>query len=1636
MKNVLPQAVRRLNKNRKYRKFWQRAVRVMGTVVVFCTTYALILPAITMEAKPACGFEAHEHTESCYIQQQVTEFTCKVDGQGVTVHAHSDLCFDADGALICPLPEVALHTHTESCVSAERVLTCQQEEAAAHSHGVECYSEPQLVCTQSGEEGHVHEVGCYAAREIVCGLSETEGHAHDDACYTEESKLTCGREEVVLHVHDEACYNADNSLVCTIPLASEHVHTENCLTVTDETVLSCQMPEHTHTDTCYPIEDSEVASEFACGSGEHSHVETCYDESGALICSIPEHTHTDICTVKELDQNADVETAAQWEQTLADVTLTGVWSDDLLAVAQSQLGYTESVRNVVQEDGSLRGYTRYGAKYDMPYGDWDAMFVMFCLEYAEITDQYMPYEMDSAAWIEILTEKGLYVEAGDYTPAAGDLVFVDTDQDEEADHVGILSEMDEDGKLQIISGDTANNDVAYETVDEGIIGYGKLPQNPLTQEQWNAANQVKALIAALPAEEDVADAFQSLNEQGDKEGYEALRQEVISRLDTICQQYDAFNELQKARVGSLERLDELKTLCGGKTWEQYPALTGDNAAVSGLTSNLEENPDGDDAVRNGETIEYSFTVDTTSYYTDISYGEALVKVELVLPFTAEQAAFDLSAMTWLENAELTAEVRAINGADTQCQVLTGYKRLTADGENAVVVPGSFTETVAVQALDLAHGEHVAVIISAAMKQGAWNGLCETHQIAEKLTVVTEARTVFAPLSAEAQQVNYEAYLETIGTLMESSEEIEPLWDRIVEAYVAGELNVEQYGELNQLLMELSGVDLNSIAEPSDGNGWRFMDFGDPNFSIDENTLSASARNSAVPMYTAMSAAAYSRAGLTSNSQIPSNGWGGGANGEKVYVSKTIEGTAQENVFDITLQIITQDQVTQIYEADMAVVIVMDISNTMTSIFSGETTVTRFNAAMDSAEAFLKKFAENNSSGLGKVGYVAFNTHAHKVFDMTECSDQDQAATLANKMRVECGNIMGEEDEYDVSHDRFTNMQAGLKMAEDMLAEAGNKHKYVIFLSDGFPTTYLKTGSSSQGYDPYVSSGTTTANGVFYDSVLGVYCKYGTSYSDTAAIKAREQAVAMKNDGINIFSIGVDVAGQTIKRYHDNSVPTAAGSDRFSTVERRQNATYYITYGYEIGTKHDDMVNGTGNSTGDFENWLKGTATSGIGSGYYYSSTDEEQLLDAYTKIFDTIKELNMNAESSHLDWVATDPMPDMDVHELKAMEFIGFWDLYGNLQGSSVTRSQTENYPNDNTATFDTATSTIKWDLKKSGYAEMGADDNKQYQMYLRYRVRLQNENNGFNEKQIYDTNDTTYLDYRIIEVVDNVTQVSGKKQVEFPIPKVFGYLAELNFKKVDPVGNPVSGAKFTLTHDTDSCGACRGDGVNSVDLPVYNATSGMDGMVTFTNIPSGHHYTMVETEAPNGYINANNKYSVEVSYNSVTVTALDSGGAPYTWTTTKWNEETQTSEEVTAMSFRKSGAAEGTEFTLTHDIKNCSKCTEELPVYTAKAEADGFVTFTEIASGHRYILSDGTSTLEVYYDTETLEIYNSMDTAVSDTAGLGWSFYLENDTYYELPNTGGTGTHNYTFGGLLILAAALMYGYNQRRKRERGASQ
>ena len=373
-KLLLREAAKHKLQNRR-RKRWQKTVSILACLVVFCTVYALILPALTAEADTYCGKEEHTHTEDCYKDKLICG---KEEGQGA--HQHTDDCYREVEALVCQTPESEGHQHTDACYTEEQVLTCTNT-----------------------KEGHVHSEfeGCYTTeKKLTCGMEEGEGaHHHTAECYEKKKELICGQEENDGHRHTAECYEKE---------------------------LICGKEEHTHTLACYSNPDADV-------------------------------------------ENGDV-----WQTTVSSVTLTGNWGADLAAIAQTQTGYTESTANyAVAEDGqTIHGYTRYGAWANDPYRDnWSAQFADFCLSYAGVPTSAVPQNSDCSAWN--------YTNPDGYTPKTGDLLLLDTDNNGNADHAGIVTTAD-DSTLTAIVGDTdkAVRNNTYNIGSENIKGYVSIPENP------------------------------------------------------------------------------------------------------------------------------------------------------------------------------------------------------------------------------------------------------------------------------------------------------------------------------------------------------------------------------------------------------------------------------------------------------------------------------------------------------------------------------------------------------------------------------------------------------------------------------------------------------------------------------------------------------------------------------------------------------------------------------------------------------------------------------------------------------------------------------------------------------------------------------------------------------------------------------------------------------------------------------------------------------------------------------------------------------------------------------------------------------------------------------------------------------
>ena len=173
------------------------------------------------------------------------------------------------------------------------------------------------------------------------------------------------------------------------------------------------------------------------------------------------------------------ESPSDWEPALKEVRMTGRYAEDLLAIARTQLGYTESADNfIVTEEGARQGYTRYGQWQGDAYEPWDAAFAAFCLYYAGVRD--VPADTKAEKWADELKRRGMYRDlTAENRPEEGDFLFT---RDGEVTRIGLVEKTDDTG-VTAIEGDVggAVARVTYGWDDARLAGFGD-PRTTLTDE--------------------------------------------------------------------------------------------------------------------------------------------------------------------------------------------------------------------------------------------------------------------------------------------------------------------------------------------------------------------------------------------------------------------------------------------------------------------------------------------------------------------------------------------------------------------------------------------------------------------------------------------------------------------------------------------------------------------------------------------------------------------------------------------------------------------------------------------------------------------------------------------------------------------------------------------------------------------------------------------------------------------------------------------------------------------------------------------------------------------------------------------------------------------------------------------------
>lgn len=399
MNDILKTYMERFRENRHTLRRYTAFVLALAMITTLFVNWQLHGVGISMTAQYQCGEEEHTHTADCYTKV----LTCGYEegelenaDEVAAAAATSQPTVEAEPAPLSLEPQIEFvpHEHTEDCYTEVQTLTCMEEE---HVHGDDCFDP---------EDG-----------SLICDKFE---HTHDESCYTTEYELTCGLEEGELV---EQVVEPTQSAELAAMAVAEPVALEPTV------------------DTVEPI--------------YHHHTDACYEE--VLTCPLPEHHHTVACLS---DTSADVETPEEWQAANAEAVMTGNWDEDLLSVAKTQLGYEQSEKNfeIDPADGvTLHYYSRYGQSYGNPYGEWDVMFLSYCLKYAGIPQSAIPQEASVLALRSSMSDMDWLLDGEDGSAAnVGDIVIynkyvtrtvaVDSSADGAADDLDDLFSMDAEGE--------------------------------------------------------------------------------------------------------------------------------------------------------------------------------------------------------------------------------------------------------------------------------------------------------------------------------------------------------------------------------------------------------------------------------------------------------------------------------------------------------------------------------------------------------------------------------------------------------------------------------------------------------------------------------------------------------------------------------------------------------------------------------------------------------------------------------------------------------------------------------------------------------------------------------------------------------------------------------------------------------------------------------------------------------------------------------------------------------------------------------------------------------------------------------------------------------------------------------------
>ena len=522
----------------------------------------------------------------------------------------------------------------------------------------------------------------------------------------------------------------------------------------------------------------------------------------------------------------------------------------------------------------------------------------------------------------------------------------------------------------------------------------------------------------------------------------------------------------------------------------------------------------------------------------------------------------------------------------------------------------------------------------------------------------------------------------------------------------------------------------------------------------------------------------------------------------VALKKTVLGTDTENVFDIELKVMTTQDLDDLeVSADAAVVLVMDVSNSMEWDISGNQygvaeADKRITLAKTKAAAFVNSYVTDAGDAKRMISIVEFGSNAKTVSGWLNANSG--SGVLSSDVtdaidEVEVNFSYTYDDGYDGpghpggdnnTHTDIggTNIEGGLMLARNLLTDGqesggsidGIKSVYVILLSDGEPTFHVNNNNQS----------TTETSFVLGEQGGGSYSTY-SDYKDVPGIVSSIQSTATGGNAAKVLAVCFASSQEKMWwKLHENDSSTEI----------------LIT---------DWLANRVGVS-----NVLSADTAVNLG-------TQLTQISQVITKLAQA--------------WLVTDEMGGN----------ILFAD--SNLIENGGDFSTNSN----NTYYYDSSNRQLVWDVKN----DLNGDTDDGVTTYtLTYRVILNTAAADFEAETAYPTNGdddetdgSAQLKYLVLGEDDELDEMSptdiddAMHTANFTSPTVEGYLGSLTFEKTSAYNDqPLDNATFKLTGTLN--------GVSYTQM----ATSGEDGthgLVEFENLPSGFAYTLTETAAPEDYV-------------------------------------------------------------------------------------------------------------------------------------------------------------------------------------------